>query len=94
MALADHLELKKYTAIGYSRGSIVLAKLLTQERRISKAVIVGMGLDFTNPDWEAKIALADSILGRSKPNEKTKGAIDFAKSIDADLNALGFLQDY
>jgi len=34
IALADHLKLKKYRVVGYSRGSIVLAKLLTQEKRI------------------------------------------------------------
>ena len=40
IGLADHLNLEKYITIGYSRGSIVLAKLLTKEKRISKAVMV------------------------------------------------------
>ena len=43
VALATHLKLKKYKAIGYSRGSIVLAKLLTVDKRIKKAVLGGMG---------------------------------------------------
>lgn len=94
IALADHLKLRAYMAIGYSRGSIVLAKLLTKEKRISKAVFGGMGLDFTNPDWERRIAFADAFSGRTEPNTMTKGAIKYAKSINADIKALGFLQDY
>ncbi len=94
IALANHLKLKKYIAIGYSRGSIVLAKLLTQEKRISKAVFGGMGLDFTKPDWDRRIAFADAFTGRKKPDEITKGAIDYAKSINANIKVLGYLQDY
>ncbi len=94
IALADHLGLKEYMAIGYSRGSIVLAKLLTEDKRISKAVFGGMGLDFTDPDWDRRIAFADAFSGRTEPNEMTEGAITYAKSINADLKALGFLQDY
>ena len=93
-ALADHLDLKKYIAIGYSRGSIVLAKLLTQEKRITKAVIGGMGFDFTNPNWDRRIAFADAFSGRAKLTEMTEGAVNYAKSIDADIKALGLLQDY
>jgi len=38
VALADYLGLESYRVVGYSRGSIVLAKLLTMDNRISKAV--------------------------------------------------------
>ena len=34
MALADYLEFEEYEVVGYSRGSIVLAKLLTKDKRI------------------------------------------------------------
>lgn len=87
--LANHLELKKYIAIGYSRGSIILAKLLTKENRISQAVLGGMGVDFTNPNWGRRIAFADAFTGRTKLTELTEGAVNYAKSIDTDLNALG-----
>ena len=53
-----------------------------------------MGLDFTNPNWDRRIAFADAFSGRAEPNELTEGAINYAKSIDADLKVLGFLQDY
>ena len=94
ISLADYLDLTSYVAIGYSRGSIVLAKLLTQEQRINKAVIGGMGFDFTNPNWDRRIAFADAFNGRTKLTEMTEGAVNYAKSIDADLKALGYLQDF
>ena len=94
VALADHLKLKQYQAVGYSRGSIVLAQLLTQEKRIFQAVLGGMGIDFTNPDWDRGIAFADAFSGRVAPNELTKGAIEYAQSIDADIKVLGHLQDF
>jgi Predicted hydrolases or acyltransferases (alpha/beta hydrolase superfamily) len=94
VALADYLKLESYIAIGYSRGSIVLAKLLTGEERISKAVLGGMGVDFTDPNWARRIAFADAFSGRSEPTDMTRGAIDYARSIDADLEVLRMLQDY
>ncbi len=92
--LADHLKLYSYAAIGYSRGSIVLAKLLSQDFRIKKAVLGGMGLDFTNPNWDRRILFADAFSGRVELTSETLGAVDYAKSINADFQILGFLQDY
>lgn len=94
IALADYLELKDFTTIGYSRGAIVLAKLLTQEKRISKAVIGGMGLDFTDPNWDRRIMFAEAFGGKAPLNEITEGAVNYAKSINADLKILSLLQEY
>lgn len=94
IALADYLKLENYVAIGYSRGSIVLAKLLTLDDRIKKAVIGGMGADFTNPNWSRRIAFADAFSGRAELNDQTRGAVEYAKSINANLKILGLLQDY
>lgn len=93
-ALATYLKLDKFEVVGYSRGSIVLAKWLTDEPRISKAVIGGMGLDFSNPEWNRRIAFADAFSGREPLTEMTEGAVKYATSIDADLKVLGYLQDY
>jgi len=92
--LIDHLKIENCMAVGYSRGSIILAKLLTRENKISKAVFGGMGLDFTDPQWDRRIAFADVFSGRTQPNAMTKGAIDYATSINADMKVLGLLQDY
>lgn len=92
IALADHLRLDQYTAIGYSRGSIVLANLLTKDDRVTKAVIGGMGYDFTNQDWPRRKMFALAFDGET--NEETQGAVDYAKSIGADLRSLHLQQEY
>jgi pimeloyl-ACP methyl ester carboxylesterase len=94
MALADHLKLRKYIAIGYSRGSIVVAKLLTQDSRIEKAVLGGMGLDFTNPEWGRRKMFAEAFGEPAKINDVTAGAVNYAKSVGADFRALHLLQEY
>ena len=94
MALADHLGLKAFSAIGYSRGSIVLAKWLTKEKRIDKAVIGGMGLDFTNPNWDRRIMFAKVFGGQAAITPETSGAVNYAKSIGADFEVLSLLQQY
>lgn len=77
--LMNHLKVEKYKAVGYSRGSIVLAKLLIEDDRIEKAVLGGMGIDFTNPEWDRKIMFANAFKG--EVNQLTKGAVDYAKSM-------------
>jgi pimeloyl-ACP methyl ester carboxylesterase len=93
-ALADHLKLESFMTVGYSRGAIVLSKLLVVEPRIDKAVLGGMGLDFTNPDWSRRIMFQKAFSGEEPPNETTSGAIKYAKSIGADLKVLGYLQEF
>ena len=92
MQLIDHLGVRKYTAIGYSRGSIVLAKLLTKDKRVDKAVLGGMGVDFTNPDWDRRIQFSNAFNGQT--NEMTQGAVDYATSINADLRSLHLQQKF
>ena len=90
--LMNHLHIKEYNAIGYSRGSIVLAKLLTKKPKIKKAVLGGMGIDFTNPDWDRRIMFMEAFAGNT--TEATVGAVDYAKSIGADLRSLHLQQKY
>jgi pimeloyl-ACP methyl ester carboxylesterase len=90
--LLDDLNIQSYKAVGYSRGSIVLAKLLTIDKRIEKAVLGGMGIDFTNPQWDRRIMFAKAFDG--DVNEETKGAVAYANSIHADLRSLHLQQKY
>ena len=92
MFLMQHLRFRKYLAVGYSRGSIVLAKLLTKDKRIKKAVLGGMGIDFTDRYWTRRILFMNAFAG--KETEETKGAVDYAKSIGADLYSLHLQQKY
>lgn len=92
LALAGHLKLKKYYAVGYSRGSIVLGELITQDKRIKKAVFGGMGIDFTDAEWSKRKAFAAAFIGTESLDEMTKGAVNYAKTIDVDLPIMGWLQ--
>lgn len=92
MFLMVELKISKYWAIGYSRGSILLAKLLTKDRRVKKAVLGGMGVDFTNPNWHRRAIFREAFNG--KVNEETKGAVEYAKSIGADLKCLYLQQKH
>src|SRR6185369_1258295 len=51
MGLMTALKVNSYNVVGYSRGSIITARLLVLDSRVKRAVMGGMGLDFTNPDW-------------------------------------------
>lgn len=92
--LADHLKLKQFHAIGYSRGSIVLGEWILRDRRVKKAVFGGMGLDFTDPEWPRRKAFAAAFLGTEPLDETTRGAVEYAKSISLNLQVMGWLQQY
>ncbi len=91
-SIIDHLKLEELHVVGYSRGSIVLAKLLIKEKRIKKAVLGGMGVDFTNPEWDRRILFMNAFDG--KTNKETQGAVDYATSIGANHKVLHLLQKY
>lgn len=93
-ALANHLKLSSFMAVGYSRGAIVLSKLLVSESRISKAVLGGMGKDFTNPDWPRRVLFQKAFSGEEPLNNITEGAVEYARSVGADLKVLGYLQEF
>ena len=51
IGVAQALHLGDYCAVGYSRGSIIAARLLVLDRHVRCGVLGGMGVDFTNPAW-------------------------------------------
>lgn len=63
MKLATLLKLRAYDVAGYSRGSIITARLLVLDKRISKAVMGGMGTDFTNPEWPRRKMFYRALSG-------------------------------
>ncbi len=76
MGLLKYLGIKKYEAVGYSRGSIILARLLVLDKNITRAVIGGMGADFTNPLWPRRIGIYEALM-----YDSVKGYDDFRKRI-------------
>ncbi|HVW98588.1 MAG TPA: alpha/beta hydrolase [Mucilaginibacter sp.] len=63
MGLVTHLNLKNYDAVGYSRGSIILSRLLVLDKRLHKAVMGGMGEAYTNPEWPRRIHAYKALMG-------------------------------
>ena len=51
MGIVKDLGLKNYSVIGYSRGSIITARLMVLDKSIIHSVMGGMGTAFTNPEW-------------------------------------------
>jgi pimeloyl-ACP methyl ester carboxylesterase len=74
--LLKYLGIKKYKAVGYSRGSIILARLLVLDKNITGAVIGGMGADFTNPLWPRRIGIYNALM-----YDSVKGYDDFRKRV-------------
>jgi pimeloyl-ACP methyl ester carboxylesterase len=67
MGIITALDIHKYTAVGYSRGSIITARLLVLDERVEQAVIGGMGTDFTNPNWPRRIMFYKALSGERVP---------------------------
>src|ERR1700759_1429130 len=61
MLLMKFLNIYKYDVVGYSRGSIITARLLVWDKRVRKAVLGGMGADFTNPNWPRRIQFYEAL---------------------------------
>jgi pimeloyl-ACP methyl ester carboxylesterase len=90
MGLMGFLKINKYSVVGYSRGSIINARLLVLDRRIQDAVMGGMGDQFTNPQWPRRIMFYRALTGDSIP--ELKGVVDYVKQQGFDQLALAYLQ--
>ena len=90
IGLMKHLYIKKYSAVGYSRGSIIVARLLVLDKNINKAVMGGMGAEFTNPLWPRRIMFYHALRGDSVP--ELKAMVDNVKKQGLDQLALAYLQ--
>jgi pimeloyl-ACP methyl ester carboxylesterase len=90
MGLLNTLKVKKYTVVGYSRGSIITASLLVLDKRIKKAVLGGMGTDFTNPEWPRRKMFYRALSGDSVP--ELAQMVSYVKKSGLDQQALALLQ--
>ena len=90
MRLMKELKIKKYSAVGYSRGSIIVARLLVLDKNIKKAVMGGMGAEFTNPLWPRRIMFYHALRGDSVP--ELKAMVENVKKQGLDQQALAYLQ--
>jgi len=90
MGLADFLGIHKYNVIGYSRGSIITARLLVSDKRINKAVMGGMGTDFTNPEWPRRKMFYRALSGDTV--KELEGMVKNVQKAGLDQQALAYLQ--
>jgi pimeloyl-ACP methyl ester carboxylesterase len=90
MRLADTLNLKRYYAVGYSRGSIIVSRLMLHDPRIEKGVLGGMGDDFTNPEWPRRKLFYTALSG--EPVKELEAMVKYVKDSGLDQQALALLQ--
>jgi len=92
MGLISFLKIKNYDVVGYSRGSIITARLLVLDKRVHKAVLGGMGTGFTNPQWPRRIMFYEALSG--KPVKELEGVVNYVKQQGLDTMALAYMQKY
>ena len=92
--LMKHLGHEKYDVVGYSRGAILVAKLLTMDRNVKAAVMGGMGTGFTDPNWHRRRNFEQAFSGKAHLFPELQGAINYAKTSGADTVVMRLLQTY
>lgn len=90
MQLVTRLGIKKYAAVGYSRGAIITSRLLMLDKRVTKAVLGGMGAAFTNPDWPRRLMFYRALSGENVL--ELEGFITYVKESGLDQQALALMQ--
>jgi pimeloyl-ACP methyl ester carboxylesterase len=90
MALMKNLGKKKYAVVGYSRGAIIASRLLILDKRVSKTVMGGMGLDFTNPNWPRRIMFYRAL--NNEDVSELKDVVQRVKESGLDQQALACQQ--
>ena len=93
-ALMKHLKITKYDLMGYSRGAILAARLLTKDSAVQKTVLGGMGDGFTNKNWTRRKIMQDIFAGKANNYPQMKGVLAYAKSVNADTLVMQYLQKY
>lgn len=90
--LMQYLKIKNYDAVGYSRGSIITARLMVLDKRVRKAVLGGMGADFTNPNWQRRIDFYHALSADTVP--ALHAMVQNVQLQNLDQQALALLQKY
>lgn len=90
MGLLTMLGIAEYDAVGYSRGSIITSRLLVLDKRLHKAVLGGMGTDFTDPEWPRRKMFYRALSGDTV--KELEGMVKYVKESGLDQQALACLQ--
>ncbi len=90
MGLMKMLHIKNYNVVGYSRGSIITARLLVLDKHVKRAVLGGIGTGFTNPEWPRRKMFYRALMGDSVP--ELQAMVKNVKASGLDQEALAYLQ--
>jgi len=90
MGLMKKLGLKKYNIVGYSRGSIISARLLVLDKHVKRAVLGGIGTGFTDPEWPRRKMFYRALMGDSVP--ELQAMVKNVQASGLDQLALAYLQ--
>ncbi|HVV54202.1 MAG TPA: alpha/beta hydrolase [Mucilaginibacter sp.] len=93
MGLVSMLGIKHYDLVGYSRGSIIASELIVHDQRVNKAVMGGMGADYTNPQWPRRIHAYKALMGDTSFHD-VDGMMAYIHSEHFDDLALALQQKY
>jgi pimeloyl-ACP methyl ester carboxylesterase len=93
MGLLSSLNIQLYAAVGYSRGSIITSRLLVLDKRISKAVMGGMGDAYTNPGWPRRVHAYRALMGDTTLHD-VDDMMKYIHSQHFDELALAYQQKY
>jgi pimeloyl-ACP methyl ester carboxylesterase len=93
IGLVSSLNIKQYDAVGYSRGSIIVSRLLVMDKRVHKAVMGGMGDGYTNPQWPRRIHAYEALMGDTTHHDVDE-MMKYIKSQHFDNLALAYQQKY
>lgn len=90
MGLISYLKLPAYRVVGYSRGAIIVARLLVLDARIKSAVMGGMGIAFTDPLWPRRLQFYRALSGNNVP--ELADMVKYVKKSGLDQRALALMQ--
>ncbi len=93
IGLMKHLGLTNYDIVGYSRGAILAAELLTMNAPVRRAVLGGVGADFTDPNWERRRNFQEAF-SQPASHPELRPAVENAKRAGADTVVMARLQEF
>jgi len=92
IGLMKQLGIKQYNVIGYSRGSIIVARLLVFDKNVRRAVLGGIGTGFTDPEWPRRKMFYRALAGDSIPELQAR--VKNVQAAGLDQQALMLMQKY
>ncbi|SKC94757.1 Pimeloyl-ACP methyl ester carboxylesterase [Chitinophaga ginsengisegetis] len=90
MGLMTHLNINNYQVVGYSRGAIIVARLLVLDARVRSAVMGGMGTAFTDPAWPRRRQFYEALSGKDVP--ELAAMVKYVQQAGLDQRALAMMQ--